>query len=73
MNHFMRGFASELIKVSAMPQSSVDGIYDASNAFNKAMGKTKPGASPVMTPSAPKRPAPTPITTMNATVGFSNP
>ena len=65
MDHFLTGFADELIKLSAQPQAEVSaGPYPETGVQQKV--NLKPGEMPA--PSQSKR-APTPLTSMNETAG----
>lgn len=79
MNYFMHGFADELIKIAAFPQHERDATYDSASAMRAVMKQTqgsgaraglKAGA-PVNTGTAPKKVAPTPLTTPNHMVDYS--
>lgn len=79
-SHFRRGFASELIKISAFAQQHADQeAYNSSGAMSQIMSQTQGSESrtglksgnPLMTATSTKKRAPTPLTTPMDMVGYS--
>ena len=79
MSPFLNGFTDELLKLAAFPQHEQRSDFDAGSPVAAALNQTQgPGAkaglkrgTPVQTPKAPTKRAPTPLTTPNAMVGYS--
>lgn len=77
MNHFMRGFASELVKLAAAPQHERPGSYDTASSAEAVMHESQGGGArtgnkkgfPVATARAPRTAPPTPMTTPNENTG----
>jgi hypothetical protein len=77
----LHSFVLELVKLSAFPQQEQDADpYDSSSGMAAVMDSTqgtnaKPGlksGGPVTTANAPKKNAPTPLTTPNAMVDVAS-
>jgi len=75
MNHFLRGFGNELMKIGAFPQHEVASSYDSGSSVAAVMkqvsGSGLKGGRTTLTPPAPTKRAPTPLTTPNQMVGYS--
>jgi len=80
MNHFMRGFADELIKIAAYPQHERPAGYDLASAIQSVMDATQGSGArtglksgqPQLTATAQYNVAPTPLTTPNHLTNFSS-
>jgi hypothetical protein len=81
MRTFLAAFADELIKVAAFPQQEQDvGPYDGSSSIGSVMEQTQgtgaksglKSGQPIAAAAAPKKLAPTPLTTPNNMVDVAS-